>query len=144
MKRGFLLVALVANFAAAQNAKAPAEVAVVANEYAFLGFPATIAAGPTFFSFENRGDVRHEMSIILLKPGLTVKDVLAAGGAAAGPKIAESLIGLLVARKHESAGGKLFVELKSGQRYLVICNLKNTPDADPHSKLGMVTSFDVP
>ena len=67
-----------------------------------------------------------------------------AGPALTGQKVAESLIGLLVARKHEAAGGKLLVDLKSGQRYVVICNLKNTPDADAHSKLGMVTSFDVP
>jgi hypothetical protein len=143
MTRGILLVALVAKVAIAQQAKAPAEVAVVANEYAFVGFPTTIAPGPTFFSFENRGQVKHEMSIVLLKPGVTMKDAVTAGSAS-GPKIAESLIGLLIARKHEAAGGKLFVELKSGQHYLVICNLKDNPEAEPHAKLGMVTSFDVP
>jgi hypothetical protein len=129
---------------AAAGTQVPKEVAVIGNDYAFTGFPATVAAGPTLFSFENRGEVRHEMSIILLKPGLTLKDAMDAGAAATGPRIAESLIGLLVARKHESAGGKLFVELKSGQRYVVLCNLRNTPDADPHSKMGMVTGFDVP
>ena len=122
----------------------PARVSVVATEYAFIGFPATIAAGPTAFSFENRGEVRHEMTIILLRPGLTVKDVMAAGTSASGPKTAESLIGLLIARRHESAGGQLLVDLKSGRRYLVICNLKDTPDAQQHSMLGMVTTFDVP
>ena len=122
----------------------PANVSVVASDYAFIGFPSAIAAGPTLFSFENRGEVRHEMAIILLKPGVTVKDAIAAGPAATGPRIAESLVGLLIARKHESAGGKLLVELKPGQRYLVICNLKDKPDADPHSKLGMFTSFEVP
>jgi hypothetical protein len=126
------------------SAQTPKQVAVVGNDYAFIGFPSTIAAGPTLFSFENRGEVRHEMSIILLKPGLTLKDAIDAGPAASGPRVAESLIGLLLARKHESAGGKLFVELKSGQRYIVVCNLRNTPDADPHSKMGMVASFDVP
>jgi hypothetical protein len=126
------------------TAQTPKQVDVVGNDYAFIGFPATVAAGPTLFSFENRGEFRHEMTIILLKPGLTLKDAMDAGPAATGPRVAESLIGLLLARKHESAGGKLFVELKSGQRYVVVCNLRNTPDADPHSKLGMVTSFDVP
>jgi hypothetical protein len=122
----------------------PARVSVVATEYAFVGFPATIAAGPTAFSFENLGEVRHEMTIILLRPGLTLKDVMGAGAAASGPKTAESLIGLLIARKHESAGGQLLVDLKSGRRYLVICNLKDTPDAQQHSMLGMVTTFEVP
>jgi hypothetical protein len=143
MRHVILLFAL-ARIVAAQPARTPAEVPVVASEYAFPGFPSTIPAGPTMFSLENRGEMRHEMTILLLKPGLTVKDALAAGSAVTGPRIAESLVGLLVARKHEAAGGKLFVELKSGRRYLVICNLKDSPDADPHSRLGMVTSFDVP
>ena len=145
MKPLALVIALVAmENAVAQTAKPPAQVSVIANEYAFIAFPATIAAGPTAFSFENRGDVRHEMSIILLKPGLTLKDAVDAGPAATGPKVAESLIGLLIARKHEKAGGQLLVDLKSGQRYIVICNLKDTPDAQQHSRLGMVTTFEVP
>ena len=144
MKSIALALVLAGRIVAGQPAKAPVQVPVVAGDYAFISFPATIAAGPTLFSFENRGEVRHEMSIILLKPGLTVKDAIAAGAAVTSPRIAESLVGLLIARKHESAGGKLLVELRSGQRYLVVCNLKDNPDADPHSKLGMVTSFDVP
>jgi hypothetical protein len=122
----------------------PAHVSVVATEYAFVGFPGSIAAGPTTFSFENRGEVRHEMTIILLRPGLTVKDVMAAGTSPTGPKTAESLVGLLIARKHESAGGQLLVNLQSGRRYLVICSLRDTPDAQQHSMLGMVTTFEVP
>ena len=146
MKRLALLLGFAAlQTGAAQSAKAPAQVAVVGNDYAFIGFPSTIAAGPTTFSFENRGEVRHEMTIILLKPGLTIKDVMAMPtGAITSPRAAESLIGLLIARKHEKAGGQLLVELKSGQRYLVICNLRDAPDGQPHSTLGMVTTFDVP
>ena len=144
MRRIVVALMAIAQASHAQAARAPAAVAVVANEYAFIAFPATIAAGPTAFSFENRGEVRHEMTIILLKPGLTAKDAVDAGAAVTGPRIAESLVGLLIARKHEKAGGQLLVDLKSGQRYLVICNLKDMPDALPHSKLGMVTSFDVP
>lgn len=144
MTRACLLIALAVSVALAQSPRAAAQVAVVANEYAFIGFPTTIAAGPTSFSFENRGEVRHEMTILLLRPGLTMKDAVDAGPAATGLRISESLIGLLIARKHEKAGGELHVDLKSGRRYLVICNLKNAPDSLPHSKLGMVTTFDVP
>jgi hypothetical protein len=146
MRRFALLLAFVAlGNGDAQATKTPAQMSVVGNDYAFIGFPSSIAAGPTAFSFENRGEVRHEMTIILLKPGLTVKDVMAMPtGAITSPRAAESLIGLLIARKHEKAGGQLLVELKSGQRYLVICNLRDAPDGQPHSTLGMVTSFDVP
>ena len=34
--------------------------------------------------------------------------------------------------------------LQAGRRYIVICNLKDAPESQPHSALGMVTSFDVP
>ena len=142
--RALIVMAIGGHAALAQATKPPAEIAVVANEYAFIGFPSTIAAGPTLFSFENRGEVRHEMTIVLLQPGLTAKDAIDAGAAATGMRVSESLIGLLIARKHEKAGGQRFVDLKPGRRYLVVCNLKDTPDAQPHSRLGMVAAFDVP
>src|SRR5258706_4327107 len=84
LRRRLRLVAIAGCFiappAAAQAAgSAPggmAHVAVVGSDYAFIQFPATIAAGPTRFSFENRGNVRHEMSVVLLKAGVTVEDVM--------------------------------------------------------------------
>jgi hypothetical protein len=126
-------------------ASVPAQVTVVGNDYAFVQLPATIAAGPTLFSFENRGSVRHELSIVQLKPGVTVRQVLERGpGAASSRAMAEKLIGILVVRPGESSGGQLLVDLQSGQRYLVVCTLKDTPDAQPHAQLGMIGSFDVP
>lgn len=125
--------------------RAPAHVPVVANDYAFIGFPTTIAAGPTEFSFENRGKVRHEMSVVLLRPGVTVQQVLEAGpGAASSRLMADQIIGILIARPGEAAGGRLSVDLQSGRRYLVVCSLKNSPTDKPHAMLGMITSFDVP
>ena len=131
----------------AQSPKQPApnRVAVIGNDYAFVQLPATIAAGPTLFSFDNQGKVRHEMSIALLKPGVTVQQVLDRGPGAAGSRaMSERLIGILIARVGESSGGELLVDLKPGQRYLVVCNLKDPPDGRPHAELGMIRSFDVP
>ena len=127
------------------GAQTPTRVAIAGTDYAFVDVPQTIAAGPTLFSFVNRGTVRHEMSMVLLKPGVTMQQVMQRGPAASTSKVmAESLTGLLIARPGESSGGQLYVELKSGQRYLVICNLRDQPDAKAHAELGMVTSFDVP
>ena len=123
----------------------PAHVSVTGNDYAFVDFPASIAAGKTLFSFDNRGKVRHELSMVLLQPGVTVQQVLEKGpGAATSRAMAQRLIGILIARPGEASGGQLHVELVSGQRYLVVCTLKDAPDARPHAELGMVTSFDVP
>ena len=124
---------------------AQARVAVVGDDSAFVRFPSTIAAGPTLFSFENRGRVRHEMALALLQPGLTVQQVLERGpGAASSRAVTERVVGILIARPGESGGGQLLVELQAGRRYIVICNLKDAPESQPHSALGMVTSFDVP
>ena len=39
----------------AQRGTKPAEIEVVANDYAFLPLPAMISAGPTIFTFMNQG-----------------------------------------------------------------------------------------
>ena len=124
---------------------APARIAVIGSDYAFMQFPTTIPAGATLFSFENRGRVKHEMSMTLLQPGVTLDQLRdRPPGAPSSRAVSRSLVGILIARAGESAGGQLFVNLESGQRYLVVCTLKDAPDARPHAELGMVTTFDVP
>lgn len=49
-------------------------------DYALLELPATLSPGPTLFSVENRGTKRHEMSIALLKMGVTLEQLVRAGG----------------------------------------------------------------
>jgi hypothetical protein len=123
----------------------PAQITIAGNDYAFLQVPTTIAAGNTLFSFENRGRVRHELSVALLQPGVTLQQVMQAPpGQTSSRKFVESIVGILIARPGESSGGELFVDLKHGRRYIVVCTLKDTPDAQRHADLGMVTSFDVP
>jgi hypothetical protein len=122
--------------AAAQTAN----VAVVGADYAFLQVPDTIAAGKTLFSFENRGTVKHELSVALLKPDVTLAQVSAAGMPAA-QRLIERVVGILIARPGETSGGQLFADLQPGRTYLVVCSLKDAPEARPHSALGMITSF---
>lgn len=121
----------------------PAKVEVVGNDYTFVQFPITVAAGKTLFSFENRGRVRHEMSVTLLKPGVTMEEVMQAGLPRA-QKLFDRIVGILIARPGESSGGELFVDLQRGRRYVVVCTLKDTPEARPHVELGMIASFEVP
>src|SRR5215212_305292 len=87
--RAFLVAAgLVLNASAGQAQQQPrdsvsaAQVTVIGNDYAFTQLPATIPAGQTLFAFENRGKVRHEMSVMLLKPGITLQQVLELTGSA--------------------------------------------------------------
>jgi hypothetical protein len=46
------------------------------SDYAFVQLPSTLQAGPTLFSFENRGTKRHEMSIALLRTSIPADSVL--------------------------------------------------------------------
>lgn len=123
----------------------PATVAVVGADYAFLQLPTSLAAGPTLFSFENRGTKRHEMSIALLREGVTSESLMARGAqtSVSSRAVSDSLIGLLLARPGERAGGQLYANLIAGRSYIVICTLRDTPDAQPHAALGMVGGFQV-
>jgi len=127
--------------AAAQvGVREPAQVTIVGNDYAFVAVPDTVAAGKTLLSFENRGKVRHEMSVTLFKPGATVEQALQLGFPAA-QRLMDRIIGILVVKPGDTSGGQLYVELQPGRRYMLVCTLKDQPDAQPHVQLGMIASF---
>ena len=137
-------VMLVLILAGAGTSQEPARVATAGVDYAFVQLPTTLASGPTLFSFENRGTKRHEMSIVLLKQGIAPDSLLATKPASVtGRAVSDSIIGLLLARPGERSGGQLYANLISGRTYVVICTLRDTPDARPHMELGMVGSFRV-
>jgi hypothetical protein len=122
-----------------------AQVTIVGSDYAFLEAPATLPAGETLFAFENRGTVRHEMNLQLMKPGVTLADALrlvAEGGIRRN--LMDHHIGVLLAVPKDTAGGRLLARLIPGRTYLVICVLRDTVGAKPHTALGMFTGFTVP
>jgi hypothetical protein len=129
----------------ARGAVEPARVAIVGADYSFVQPPSTLTAGPTLFSFENRGLKRHEMSVVLLRPDVTVDELLRAGEqlSVSSRAVSDSIVGLLLARPGERSGGQLYVNLIAGRTYVMICTLKDTPDARRHMDLGMITSFRV-
>src|SRR4051812_11463360 len=53
----------------------PQNIRITGTDYAFQ-VPEHIRAGEALFSFENRGSVRHEMSLVLLKRGVITDTVL--------------------------------------------------------------------
>jgi hypothetical protein len=123
----------------------PAHVTVVGTDYAFVQLPTTLGAGPTLFAFENHGAKRHEMSIVLLRPGVAAESLIGGGDrpAVSSRAVSDSIIGLLLARPGERSGGQLYANLVVGRTYVVICTLRDTPDAHQHADLGMVGSFRV-
>ena len=121
----------------------PQAVLVIGTDYAFQ-LPEHIRHDETLFAFENRGTVRHEMSIVLLKEGLQ-SDSVVAGILAGSPRrnFVEGQGALIIARPGEPSGPRLWMNLQTGRTYLVLCTLKDNPDAKPHVMLGMVGSFRV-
>jgi plastocyanin len=118
------------------------QIDVVANDYAFNPLPAHIAAGPTVFTFANHGTVQHEASIARLRDGVTVDSLLKvvkAGGRARD--VLERSIGILIAGPGKSPDGRLWVDLLPGSSYVLICTLRDKPEAQPHAMLGMYTGF---
>jgi hypothetical protein len=125
--------------------RAPTQVTIVGNDYAFVQAPTTLPAGETLFAFENRGKVRHEFSLGLLKPGVAIQDVLnmvTQGGRRRN--LIESPIGILIANPSDTSGGRLLARLMPGRSYVVICTLRDTAGAQPHAALGMIGGFTVP
>jgi hypothetical protein len=144
-ERARLTVAVAATMLALSGAAEPVRVDVIGTDYAFLKLPSELAAGPTLFAFENRGAKRHELSIALLKPGVTVDQLIHSGDqvSVSGRAVSDSIVGLLIARPGEKSGGQLYANLLTGRSYVVICTLKDTPDAQRHAELGMIGGFKV-
>ena len=134
----------------------PNRVTIVGSDYAFIGAPTTLPAGETLFAFVNRGTVRHEVNIRLLRPGISVADAqraflqqaIPAGegvtAAAAGLRtrqVVERSVGVLLAAPGDSSGGQLYVRLIPGRSYALVCVLRDSPDAKQHIDLGMLGGF---
>jgi plastocyanin len=143
---GLLFLSLAAGAAHRLPAQAPGStpqvIEVIANDYAFSPLPARIAAGPTVFTFANKGTVQHEMSIGRLRNGATLDDLLKVSREGGRMRdVMERSVGILIAGGGKSPDGRLLVDLLAGQTYVVLCNLKDRPDSPPHMTLGMYTTF---
>jgi plastocyanin len=136
-----LLLGWVATPIAAQNPTAQ-QIDVVANDYAFTPLPTNIAAGPTVFTFLNKGSVQHEMSIGRLRSGATVEDMLKIAKEGGRMRdVMERSVGILIAGQGKRPDGRLWVDLLPGATYVMVCNLRDKPDSPAHMTLGMYTTF---
>jgi len=116
-------------------------VTVVGTDYAFA-VPPILRHGPTAFTFENHGRVRHEMNLAALKQGITLDSVLHADLGPARRALVEGG-GLLLAEPGERSPYQLLADLTAGRTYILVCTLRDAPDKPPHTQLGMFASFEV-
>ena len=129
------------SFIALAGARPSQVLRIVGNDYAFV-VPGHIHAGETIFTFENRGTVRHEMALALLKETFGADSILAQ--IVAGTARRNWLDGqapLIVSRPSDPPGPGVWGQLEAGRTWFVICTLRDTPDAQPHVMKGMVSRF---
>jgi hypothetical protein len=122
----------------------PTEVRVTGSDYAFQ-LPDTLRPGQSTLRFVNAGKVDHEMGMALLRPGVTLAqllDVVKAGGSP--DSLLDGIVGILIAAPGVTGLGSLAIDLKPGRTYALFCNFQDAPDKPPHSALGMVASRTVP
>lgn len=131
---GFLAVACAPS-------ESPNAVTVGGLDYAFQA-PDTLPAGPTVFRFENRGEVRHEMILVRLKEGVTIQQLMDGVQSGSDPsEFLEGGPGILLAQPGQTTEARLLVDLLPGRTYALVCNLRDSPDTQPHTVLGMRDSF---
>lgn len=120
------------------------DVHVQGADYAFVGVPDTLAAGPTTFSYQNIGKQRHEMGIEKLVAGRTFQDVLDADAKKTpDDSLYAGTGGILITRPGETAPGRILVDLEPGRTYLLWCDFRDSTGAKRHSEMGMLASFTV-
>lgn len=125
--------------ACARQSPAPASAAVTveALDYAFR-LPDSLAAGPTQLRLHNAGKMAHEMGMSLLKPGVSVRELLAHVDSGGDPAdLTDGVVGILIAEPGETTLGTLAVDLAPGRSYVFWCNFQDAPDKPPHLALGM-------
>ena len=116
------------------------EINVAGLDYAFQ-VPDSLSPGPTSFRFANTGKVPHEMIITLLKPGVTLGQLMAEMQAGRDPQaLTDGMVGILITTPGTESIGALHVNLLPGRTYLWACTFQDSPDAKAHIELGMVAS----
>jgi hypothetical protein len=117
---------------------------IVATDYSFR-YPRTLSPGRHTLVFRNEGKVRHEVSIILPKKGVTFEQMFAVRLAGGNPRVLnDEQLGVLFAPPASAPLGRLDVNLLPGREYRIICVFMDDPKAPRHFELGMYGSIQVP
>jgi hypothetical protein len=145
MSRGCLALAALAWSTPAVSAQATPRqrsIRIVGTDYAFAA-PDTVVAGPSAFSFENHGTKRHEVAVVLARPGTTAAQIVAAAQAGLpAPRLAEAYgdgppLGALFVAPGGKSRALLVSTLERGRVSVLVCTLRDTPTMPEHAVLGM-------
>ena len=116
---------------------------IIATDYAFQ-YPRTVAPGRHTFLMRNEGKQRHELSIGLLKTGITLERLrqLEKTGVSVD-SLFEGEFGLLHSRGGQAPLGHLTIDMLPGREYVIVCFFQDSDKAPAHYELGMFGSIRV-
>lgn len=135
-------VELAETFISSADKPASSEVEVTGSDYAFR-VPSRLPAGLTTFRFHNEGEVRHELTIVRLKPGATLDQFIAREKESKPTTdLLDGAVGVLFADPGKRSTSGLTANLVPG-KYAVQCALRDKPGAQKHFELGMYSVIDV-
>ena len=112
---------------------------ITATEYAFA-VSDTIKAGIRTFDVKMGGTQPHEVSLFMLLPGMTMKDVMKWGTTYKGAPPVQPLGGVSVAEPGMTV--RFTADLMPGN-YVMLCFVPDAKDGKPHMVHGMVKEFTV-
>lgn len=116
-----------------------ADVTITLADYNFM-VKGALTAGKHTIKVENAGPQDHELEIIRLAEGKTMKDLGEWMKAPQGPPPASAIGG--VSGVVKSSGGYATVELTKGN-YVLVCFVPDAKDGKAHLEHGMVKNFTV-
>lgn len=110
---------------------------IAATDYAFQ-YPRELAPGRHTFIMRNDGKQRHQLSIELLKKGVTVDSIMKVGKAGGDVyALVDGAFGLVHARAGQHHIGGLTLDMLPEREYLIACFFRDTPQSPAHVDLGM-------
>jgi hypothetical protein len=115
---------------------------IVGTDYAFTKYPRTLTPGWHHFVFRNEGKQRHEVSISMIKKGVSLPDIMkVAADMDSAFKLLDGDMGVLHSPGGTSPLGSLDFEILPDREYILVCAFQDDAKAPPHFMLGMVTSM---
>ncbi len=135
-----LLLALAC--AACAAVSSPRELRITGTEYRFEA-PAQAPPGLTAISFHNAGRVRHEVIVVRMARGVTLKTLLANPPAPVHDTLIVGGAAILTADPGDTDDSRILVDLVPGASYALLCTMSDAHGGPPHFTLGMATTLRV-
>jgi uncharacterized cupredoxin-like copper-binding protein len=117
------------------------EVPIALNDYS-IAVPSKLTAGPTRFVATNHGKEEHQMTLVHLRDGQTLGDVLGALSGDTAQAIEDSQLVVGPQAVAPGATQEVAVDLPAGD-YVALCAIPSPSDGMPHAAKGMVAQFTV-